>query len=289
MRLRTVLVLAGAGVAAAAVGLVLAFSGGSGKRSGPVRKIVAAFYPLAYAAEQTAGPGVRVFNLTPAGSEPHDLELTPAAVRTIHSADLILLMGHGFQPQVESAARQSGAKVLLLLDTPGISRRGEDPHVWLDPRRYSLLVREIGRAMGREGAAASMTASLEALDRDFRQGLADCARRDIVTTHEAFGYLARRYGLNQVAIEGLSPEAEPSPAQLERVARIVRERHVTTIYFETLISPKLAKTVARETGAKTAVLDPIEGLTPKATEAGADYFSVMRANLSNLRAGLGCS
>ncbi len=249
---------------------------------------MAAFYPLAYAAEQSGGPAVSVYNLTPAGAEPHDLELAPDDVRRIQEADVVLLLGHGFQPQVERAAKSSSGRVALLLDTPGLGQRDNDPHVWLDPGRYSLLVHRIGEILHARAGAAALARRLSALDSEYRRGLAECARHEIVTSHAAFGYLAARYGLEQISIEGLTPEAEPTPAELRHVAEFVRRRHVTTIYFETLVSPKLAQTLARETGTKTAVLDPIEGLTPEAIEHGADYFSVMRANLANLRSGLGC-
>jgi len=277
MRMRIILALLLAGLVA----------GCSSKRSDR-EQVVAGFYPLAYAAEQVGGSRVDVKNLTPAGAEPHDLELTPSAVRKIHDADLVLLLGHGFQPQVEAAARDATGRVLTLLDTPGLRRRDDDPHVWLDPTRYALLVRVVGRALHGRPGAGRLEQRLRALDRMYTSDLSDCSRREIVTSHAAFGYLAERYGLEQISIEGLSPEAEPSPRELARVAAIVRARHVTTVYFETLVSPKLAATLARETGTKTAVLDPLEGLTPKAIEAGANYFSVMRANLRNLRRGLGC-
>jgi zinc transport system substrate-binding protein len=259
------------------------------KASSQGRKhVVAAFYPLAYAAQQIGGPTVEVTNLTPPGVEPHDLEATPGDVQAIHSADLVLLLGHGFQPQLEDAAGR-GKKVLWLLDTPGLRRFGNgDPHVWLDPLRYALIVRRIGRALGRPQAAAQLGSRLSALDREYRRGLAHCTRHEIVTSHEAFGYLALRYGLRQVAITGLSPEAEPAPKDLQHVVDLVRRTHATTIFFETLVSPRIAETVARETHAKTAVLDPIEGLTPAEANRGEDYFTVMRANLRALRGGLGC-
>ena len=259
--------------------------GGTRERGG-ARRVVAAFYPLAFAAREIGGTSVAVRNLTPAGAEPHDLELAPGEVRAIHDADLVLLLGHGFQPQVEAAARTSGAKVLTLLDTPGLGRHGKDPHVWLDPRRYALLVGQIAGALQRNDRP--LLAQLVALDREYRRGLAHCRRRDIVTSHAAFGYLAARYGLRQIAIEGLTPDAEPTPARLRAVAALVRRYHATTIYFETLVSPKIAEAVARETGARTAVLDPIEGLTGRAIRRGADYFTVMRANLAALQEGLGC-
>jgi zinc transport system substrate-binding protein len=261
-------------------------SGRSAKRTARTT-VVAAFYPLAFAAQEVGGASVEVRDLTPAGSEPHDLELTPSRVTTIHEADLVLLMGHGFQPQVEDAAG-TGKRVAFLLDTPGLARRDDDPHVWLDPLRYEKLVRRIGALLHRPGRARRLIARLGELDREFRRGLARCARRDIVTSHEAFGYLAQRYHLRQIAITGLSPEAEPTPGKLRDVLALVRETGATTVFFETLVSPKLAETVARETGARTAVLDPIEGLTGDEAARGADYFSLMRANLRALRLALGC-
>jgi zinc transport system substrate-binding protein len=258
-------------------------TGGSGKE-----EVVAAFYPLAYAAEAIGGPSVEVTNLTPPGAEPHDLEVSPREVQKIQSADLVLLLGHGFQPQLESAAG-NGAKVLRLLDTPGLRRfRNGDPHVWLDPLRYALIVRRIGAALHRQQPAARLAARLRALDPDYRRSLAHCVRHEIVTSHEAFAYLAQRYGLRQIAITGLTPEAEPAPRDLQRVIALVGQTHATTVFFETLVSPRIADTVAREANAKTAVLNPIEGLTPAEAKRGADYFSLMRANLATLRRALGC-
>ncbi len=216
MRLRIVLMTILAPFALAACGST---SGGGGGD----KQVVAAFYPLAFAAEQI-DPSASVENLTPPGAEPHDLEVSPSDVEKIRSADLVLLLGQGFQPQLEDAAG-TGKKVLLLLDTPGLNLRPGDPHVWLDPIRYALLVRRIGSALGRPRAAERFVAKLDALDRDFGTGLAHCARKEIVTSHEAFGYLAQRYGLRQVAITGISPEAEPTPQKLADVIATVRRTH----------------------------------------------------------------
>lgn len=263
---------------------------GCGKSSHASGKenVVAAFYPLAFAAQRLGGDTVDVVNLTPAGAEPHDLEVTPGTVRELRGADLVLLLGHGFQPQLEKAAG-GGGSVLLLLDTPGLGLHPNgDPHVWLDPIRFSLIVKRIGHALHAGGPAQRLVTQLRELDTEYRQGLAHCARREVVTSHEAFAYLGERYGLRQVAITGLSPEAEPSPRDLQQVVSLVRSTHATTIFFETLVSPRIAQTVAHETGAKTAVLNPIEGLKPDEAKAGENYFSVMRSNLAHLRTALGC-
>ena len=268
---------------------------GEGSSSGNRPTVVASFYPLAWAAERIAGPGVRVVNLTPAGAEPHDLELTPSDIETIEGAQLVLYLGHGFQPAVEKAAEDRSGPSLDLLagqrlsaGTGGEEGGGVDPHVWLDPVRFARIALTIGAALHRERAAEAVAASLRALDAEYRAGLRDCERNELVTSHAAFGYLAKRYGLRQVALTGLSPEAEPSPRDLEALVDEVRNSGATTVFFETLVSPRLAQTVAREAGAKTAVLDPVEGLTDDEVAAGDDYVTVMRRNLSTLRQALGC-
>jgi zinc transport system substrate-binding protein len=283
MRLIVILIL----TSAMAVGLA-----GCGRTVGNDsgrKRVVASFYPLAYAAEQIGGAAVDVENLTPPGAEPHDLEVSPQDVADLRSADLVLLLGRGFQPQLEAAAG-TGDNVLRLLDTPDLDvHTNEDPHVWLDPVRYAKVVARIGEALGLPAAAARLEQRLRDLDGEFRTGLAHCQRHEIVTSHEAFGYLAERYGLEQIAITGLSPESEPEPGKLQNVVDLVRERGVTTIYFETLVSPRIAETVARETSARTAVLDPIEGLTEEEAAHADDYFTLMHTNLVSLEEGLGCS
>jgi len=288
MRLIVILILTFS-VSIAVAGCGGADAGGGGAAGGGMKQVVAAFYPLAFAAAEIGGAGVDVENLTPPGAEPHDLEVSPRDVADVRDADLVVLLGHGFQPQLEDAVGD-GDDVVRLLDTPGLEvHSNNDPHVWLDPVRYAKVVDRIGQALGEQSAADNLEKRLMDLDSEFRAVLANCERKEIVTSHEAFAYLAERYGLEQVAITGLSPEAEPEPGKLQDVVNLVRARGVTTIYFETLVSPRIAETVARETGAKTAVLNPIEGLTGEQAASGEDYFSLMRMNLAALRAGLGCS
>jgi zinc transport system substrate-binding protein len=248
--------------------------------------VVAGLYPLAFAAEQVGGGDVAVRNLTAAGAEPHDLELTPRDVEAIRDADLAVYAGGGFQPAVEEAVASSDVPAVDVLD--GLDLRDGDAHVWLDPLRFAQVVERIGAALGEEEAARELAARLRALDEELSAGLADCRRRELVTTHDAFGYLAERYGLEPIPITGSSPEAEPGPRDLEAVAELVEERGVTTVFTETLVSPEIAETVAREAGVETADLNPLEGLTEDEVERGEDYFSVMRANLAALREGLEC-
>jgi zinc transport system substrate-binding protein len=268
--------------------LLLAGCGAKPARVGAGSKlVVAAFYPLAFAAEEIGGPAVMVENLTPAGAEPHDLELTPGEVRDVQQAALVLYLGHGFQPALAKAVEgRTGPSVDLLQDQELLA--GGDPHVWLDPSRYAELALRIGAALDRPGAAAKFAARLRALDREYHRQLAGCARHEIITSHAAFGYLAARYGLRQIALEGLTPEIEPNPRAVAALVDRVRRSRATTVFFEPLISPKLAQTIAHAAGVGVASLDPLEGLTAAATSHGADYFTVMRANLRILRTVLGC-
>jgi zinc transport system substrate-binding protein len=262
------------------IALVTGLISGCGSRSASGKPtVVAAFYPLAYAAERIAGSRYTVDDLTPPGVEPHDLELSPRTVARIETANVVLYLGHGFQPAVEKAAADgSGTRVDLL---SGLSLHGSDPHVWLDPVRFEHVVRRVAVAL--HGDGRPLLADVQRLDSEYRHGLRHCARHEIVTSHEAFGYLAERYGLRQVAITGITPESEPTPRHLASVIREVRRTHATTVFFERLISPRLADTVARDAGARTAVLDPIE-----ADEPGQTYLTLMRRNLVALRTALGC-
>ena len=269
--------------------LILAGCGGASAG----KDVVAAFYPLAYAAERIGGPSTHVDNLTPAGAEPHDLELTPRAVARIQSARVVLYLSRGFQPAVSKAVEQAkGQRVDVLAGLPLRGSTGSeegltvDPHVWLDPVLFGRIANRIGAVLHR--SAAPFQRDLLKLDREYRQGLRSCARRELVTSHAAFGYLAARYHLRQVPITGLTPESEPTPQQLARAVEQVRRTHTTTVFFEALVSPRLAETVAREVGARTAVLDPIEGLTAAEQEQHLEYLSLMRRNLATLRKALGC-
>jgi zinc transport system substrate-binding protein len=314
-----------------AIGLALGMSACGGGEAAPEARpapetpaaVVAAFYPLAYAATRVGADGVDVTNLTPVGAEPHDVELTARDVERVRSASVVLYLGGGFQPALERILRNADVRAVDLLEglelrhgaeAPAHGHEDEehsdehghddehagederaddaeeivDPHVWLDPLRYAAMVERIGTELGAEERAAELVNELEQLHAEYEEGLADCARREIVTSHAAFGYLAERYDLLQISIAGLSPEAEPSPRSLEALVEEVREHDATTVFFETLVSPRLAETVAREAGTATAVLNPLEGLTREEAESGADYVSVMRENLAVLHRALGC-
>ena len=307
------------GLPAAAIAIAMVSACGSAGESGAsdgTVTVAAAFYPLEYAVSQVGGDHVSVQALTKPGAEPHDLELNPRQVGDIARADLIVYE-KGFQPAVDDAVQGeatdsafdvSPAARLDLAATPD-DHAGEsdeehsqheegatDPHFWLDPLRYAdvgdAIAAELSRrdptnAAAYTANAGAFRAQLTALDAEFRTALTSCKVKDLVTSHAAFGYLAEAYGFTQESISGLTPDSEPSPSALADLVRHIRETGATTVYAETLVSEDVARTLARETGATLAVLDPIEGITTKS--AGQDYPSVMRANLATLQAGQECS
>jgi zinc transport system substrate-binding protein len=278
----------------AVVALLVVVGCGSSAGANGRRTVIASFYPLAFVAERVGGPSVDVENLTPPGAEPHDIELDPRQVARIQTADAVLYLSHDFQPAVQQAVAGASGKAVDVLASITL-RRGEgdeagrsDPHVWLDPVLFAGIVKRIGAVLGDRAPAKALAQRVLELDRAYRTGLARCRRRDFVTTHAAFAYLAARYGLHQIAITGIDPESEPPPQRLRSLIGLVRRERITTVFFERLVSPKLAETIARDSGAKARILDPIEGLTPAEQSRGASYFSLMRQNLDELRAALGC-
>ena len=255
--------------------------------------VVASFYPMAWAAQQVGGDRVSVTNLTPAGAEPHDLELTPDQIDEVLDATVVFELGRGFQPAVEQAADQRDGRSVRLLP-----RGTTDPHVWLDPVRMAAIVRTVQREVTRadpEGRAVyarnaeRVLDELDGLDTRYRDGLAHCERDVIVTAHEAFGHLAKRYGLRQEGVAGLSPDAEPDAKRIAQLSDLVQRDGVTTVFTEELVSPRIARTLAREAGVRTATLNPLEGLTEREVRRGDDYVSVMDANLVKLQRALGCT
>lgn len=264
-------------------------SSGEGAKSEARTQVVASFFPLAEAA-RIAGEGVvDVKDLVPAGAEPHDMEVTPKEVDALHDADLVLTMGHDFQPAIEAVADGRGDKAVAMLDRIGITKdEANDPHVWLDPVLMTKLFREVRTSLGAEvntAAADAYEKQLTDLDAEFAAGLKDCRRRTIVTAHDAFGYLARRYNLQQEAIAGIDPEQEPSADRLAALTDLVRKEQVTTIFTEELVSPRVAETLAREAKVKTALLDTLESADAK----GQDYVTRMQANLAALQRALDCT
>lgn len=270
-------------------------------------KVMGAFYPLYEWSRQVGGDRIEAVNLVRAGAEPHEYDPSPGDIRRIHSMDIVIDLGVGFQPSLDRVLKGvRGGKPIRLTVTEGMTLKATagsgkdgraDMHVWLDPVISQQAVKRIAAVLAQadpsgrttyEANAEAYVKKLEALDQEFRAGLAACQRKEVITSHAAFAYLLERYGLRQFAIRGLSPNTEPSPRQLTRLATLAKERGIKTFYCETLVSPKIAETLAKEVGAKTLVLNPIEGLTAAEQRAGKDYLVLMRENLANLRTGQDC-
>lgn len=260
--------------------------------------VVATFYPLEFLASRAGGELVTVQGLVRPGVEPHDWEPTPGDIVAIRQARVFVYHGAGMEAWAERVVRdlpQNGPWVVEA--AAGLEVDQRDPHLWLDPLLFAREGAAIEAALvqadpaGRQAYVknvAKLQLDLQALHDEMDRGLRDCARRTFVTSHAAFHYLAVRYKLDQVAIAGISPEEEPSPARMRLLVDEVKRLGVTHIFFETLVSPAASETLAKEAGVATLVLDPIEGITREQQEAGADYFSLMRQNLANLRLALGC-
>ena len=256
--------------------------------------VAAGFYPYAFVTERVGGDRATVTNLTSGGGEPHDLELTPQQVAALGETDLVVY-SKGFQPAVDEAVEQqaAGRGFDVLTAVPLRDSEGRDPHVWLDPMRLGTVAGAVADqlaeldpdgAAGYQERAKELQDELTALDAELRTGLSSCARTEVVTSHDAFGYLTDAYGLEQLSIAGLSPEDEASPKRLAELAVEAEEKGVTTVFFEELVSPKVAESLAREVGAEAKVLSPLES----APESG-DYVSAMQTNLAALRTALDCA
>ncbi len=270
-------------------------------------QVSASFYPLYFFATEIGGSKAEVMNITPAGAEPHDYEPAAGDIAQIENSKLLILAGTGLEAWGNNIQKNIDPSKTLVATVgqefmtqqvveDGVS--GTDPHVWLSPPLAEKIVDKItesfvkvdpGNTAYYQANGIKLKADLATLDTEYRQGLANCKSKDIVTSHAAFGYLATAYGLHQVPISGLSPDAEPSPKQLADVADFVRKNHVKYIFFESLVSPKLSQTIATETGTQTMVLDPIEGITEEDLTKGDNYITVMQSNLHNLETVLECT
>jgi len=303
MARRTTITTASLLVAASLGGTLVACSddGDTGNSDGRL-VVAAAFYPLAEIARTLGGDAVQVVTIVPPGEEAHEYEPTPKQLTALEDADVVLYLGDGFQPSVEKAIQNLPDSVVKLDLLEGLTLLplddGNDPHVWLDPLNMQLMTATVEVALAEalpaeaDGFSLRATAyhhALATLDEEFNDGLLDCANRYLVTGHEAFGYLAAAYGLTQESIAGISPGDEPSARTLEDVSAFVREHDITTIFFEENLPDDLARTVADETGATTAVLNTVETLSDEQVKSGATYASVMRDNLTALRAASRCA
>lgn len=259
-------------------------------------KVTASFYPLYFFTSEIGGNKVEVINITPAGVEPHDYEPTVDDIINIKNSQILILNGGGLEVWSESL-KQNIDKDKTTVVTLADNTTNLDPHIWLSPILAkkmadkiigALIAKDSGNRDYYMSNGEDLKTRLDELDANYKKGLSDCAGKDIITSHTAFSYMAQTYGFNQVSIAGLSPDAEPSPLQLASIAKFAKDNRVRYIFFESLVSPKLSETIASEIGAKTLVLNPLEGLTQEEMESDNNYFTEMERNLANLQIALRC-
>lgn len=268
-------------------------TGSSGK---PI--IVTSFYPLYYFTTQIVGDKAEVYNITPAGAEPHDYEPTTADMIRIEDSRLLILNGvklEAWGDKIKDTIKGSNTVVVEVGTV--LAQQMPDPHIWLSPvlakKEVAAILNQLkiidpDNAATYQSDALKLEDELDRLHQEYLTGLRSCSKKVIITAHAAFGHLAREYGLRQVPIAGLSPDEEPSPQKLVEVAAFARKNEVTAIFFESLVSPKFSETIAHEIGAKTFVLNPIEGLSDTEIAAGHTYLTEMQANLATLKNALTC-
>lgn len=258
--------------------------------SGNALTVVASFYSLAFAAEQVGGADVEVIDLTPPGSEAHDVELSFEDRSALETADLVLYLGDiGFQPQIERAVDEATGEVVPAARTID----DDDPHVWLDPLAFAEMAERAAGGYARvdnarageyRTRAEKLRARLETLDEWYRTTLADCRSHTILVTHDAFGYLADRYRLEQVGLAGISPEGEPTSESLIQAEALVRDGDVDAVFYEeTEEGRRIAETVGQDLGIPALPLATLESRPPEG-----NYLTVMKANLDSLAEGMGC-
>jgi zinc transport system substrate-binding protein len=268
--------------------------------------VTASFYPLYFFASEIGGEKVNVINITPAGMEPHDYEPSARDLAQIENSKLLILNGLGLEAWGGNVKKNLNAKNTSLVVVGEGIKSGEikedekkitDSHVWLNPSLAKLIADKIltgfikvdpANANYYQTNVEALKSKLDELDKNYQTGLKNCAQKNIITAHAAFGYLATEYGLKQIAIAGLSPDAEPTPKDLINISQLAKENKIKYIFFESLTSPKLSETIANEVGAKTLVLNPIEGLTQAELSVGKNYFTIMQDNLVNLKTALQC-
>lgn len=288
----------------------------------PKPLIAVSFYPLEFLASRLTNTDYDVFPVISSGVEPHDFEPSPHDIVRLQEADIFFYNGLGFEPWVERITPtllEHGVTVIdasALLDASSVSfldlhsadtidsddsaeeEHGQfDPHYWLDPRLFADLAEEIKNQLAHQYPEDAplfssnnrvVQADIAAVYARYKQRLAHCDLDTVIVSHDAFGYLSRQFGFQVISIAGFSPQVQPSAKRLGELATLAKEQGIKTIFFESLVSPKLSETLASEIGATTAVLDPIEGISAADRAKGIDYVKIMEKNLDALAAAMQC-
>jgi zinc transport system substrate-binding protein len=295
-------------LAIAAMFFICGCAGEMGQTAPGKLTVTASFYPLAEFAHQVAGNNATVVDILPPGAEDHGFEPTSQDLTKIHTSRLFISNGAGIDPwagKITPDLEKEGVKTsqmsddveLLNGDPNGEDYGASEPHFWLDPENAIIQVNAIkdslaaidpANASQYTANAAAYISKLRQLNQDYKQGLSNCSQKEFVTSHAAFAYLAKRYNLTQIPIAGISPEEEPSPKRLAELSGLLKEKNIKYVFTETLVSPRLAETLANEVGAQTLVLHHIGSLTPEELQAGKNYINLMESNLVNLKTALAC-
>lgn len=274
------------------------------------KTVYTSFYPIYDFTKKIAGDKLNVINIVPVGSEPHDYELTVNDRKKLEKSDAIIYNGAGMEEWVDDLKDAMKKSNALFVDTSeGIKvekGHGEDehdksdkhshehefdPHIWLSPVNAKKQLENIKNAIVKmdsenkdyyESNYKKYSEEFDKLDKEYKEELKPFKDKSIVVSHEAFGYICKAYGIKQLGIEGLSPESEPSPSKMSEIVDFVKKNNIKVIFFEELVSPKVAEAIAKEASVKVEMLNPLEGLSDEDIKAGKDYISVMRDNLKSI-------
>lgn len=261
-------------------------------------KIYTSFYTMYDFTSKIAGDKAEVVNLVSDGTEPHEWEPSTSDMINLESADMLIYNGAGMEHWIDKITESLENDIILVEASEGVTliddeltQGNSDPHVWLDAKNAKIEMENIKNALVQadEANAEYYEANYEKyakmfdeLDEELTSRIKELDNKNIIVSHEAFSYLCKAYGLTQTSIGDLEADAEPDAKRLAEIVEFAKSNQVTTIFFEELVSPKMANVIADEIGADTAVLNPVEGLTGEQVEAGEDYFSIMRANIDTL-------
>lgn len=274
---------------------------GAKKESNDKLTVYTSFYTMYDFTSKIVGDKANVVNLVTDGTEPHEWEPSTTDMAALEKADMLIYNGAGMEHWIEQVAASLDNKLILVEASKGIdliSGEGEehsDPHVWLDAKNAKFEMEAIKNALVQADAKNATyyeenynkyATMFDELDSQLSTRLSALPDKNIIVSHEAFSYLCNAYGLKQTSIGDLEADAEPDANKIAKIVEFAKENNVSTIFFEELVSPKVAQVIANEIGAKTAVLNPIEGLTKEQSQAGVDYFSLMKENIEVLETAL---
>lgn len=272
--------------------LILTGCGSAPVKTSNKPQIYTSFYAIYDFASKIGGDKVEIHNLVPSGTEPHDWEPSSKDMLNLNSADVLFYNGLGMESWIDKVkGAVNGEKPKYVELSAPFENTKNDPHIWLDPKNVIIMSQEICDTLSTLDPSneayykqnlTTFTEQLNKLDNDFKTQLSNIASKKIVVSHEAYSYLCSAYGLEQTSIDGISADSEPSPAKMKEIADYIKANHIKYIFFEELVSPKIAQSLADETGVQLLPLNPFEGLEQEDIDNGADYISVMEDNLKNL-------